>query len=170
MDIPKEQYRKIIEKMPICCVDLVVTHKGKALLILREDEPAKGEWSIPGGRVFKSEALEDAVKRKAKEELGINVTIKKMIGVYQTMYEQSAFGCSTHTINIAFVVETKENTIKSDGSWKEYKWVTTAKENIHDYAKKLLEDSELFDKQTNKSKDVYHPADPFHFNGNGTSS
>jgi len=33
--------------MPICCMDLVVHHKGKVLLVKRGTDPEKGKWWAP---------------------------------------------------------------------------------------------------------------------------
>src|SRR3989344_3312511 len=81
--IPDILYQEIIENVPICCVDIVVLHKGKVLLTLRKNEPEKGKWFYQGGRLLKNEKVEDAVKRKAKEEIGIDVKVIKKIGTYE---------------------------------------------------------------------------------------
>ncbi len=65
--IPEEEYKKILENMPICCVNLVIAHNNKVLLIRRKNEPEKNKWWIPGGRIYKNEKLKDAAIRKAKE-------------------------------------------------------------------------------------------------------
>ena len=71
--ISRELYSQILEHMPIPAVDFVLVHNHQVLLALRKDEPAKGQWWIPGGRVLKNETLETAVKRKALQEVGVEV-------------------------------------------------------------------------------------------------
>lgn len=44
----------------------------QVLLILREDEPNKGEWSLPGGFVNIDEGITDNAYRKLKEKTGIS--------------------------------------------------------------------------------------------------
>ena len=45
MLVPEELYLRIVQVMPISCVDLlVVDEAGKILLLLRKNEPAAGQW------------------------------------------------------------------------------------------------------------------------------
>jgi len=61
--IPEPLYKKIIEVMPIPCVDAIIVHKGKFLLGQRINKPLRDEWCFVGGRVRKGELLKDAVHR-----------------------------------------------------------------------------------------------------------
>ena len=61
------KYKKILEYIPICCVDVVICHFNKILFVKRNTEPAKNEWWFPGGRVYKNEMLEETAIRKAYE-------------------------------------------------------------------------------------------------------
>jgi len=67
MYIPDEEYKYILKNMPILCVDLLIMHDGRCLLLKRDNEPAKGEYWFAGGRVRKLETIESAAKRIAKE-------------------------------------------------------------------------------------------------------
>jgi colanic acid biosynthesis protein WcaH len=72
MFIPEPLYKQILQAMPIPCVDLlVVDHGGRVLLHKRRNDPAKGQWWAPGGRVHKGELRAVAAKRKLSEEFGI---------------------------------------------------------------------------------------------------
>ena len=51
--IPDAEWRTIVEHVPIVSVDLIVTHDDGIVLGKRTNEPAKGEWFPPGGRVRK---------------------------------------------------------------------------------------------------------------------
>jgi 8-oxo-dGTP diphosphatase len=53
------------------------------LLILRGHEPAKGLWSIPGGRVERGETDQQAVVREVFEETGLTVTCGPLLGEVQ---------------------------------------------------------------------------------------
>lgn len=137
--IKKKLYKKIQEVLPICCVDIVILNKNKEFLLLkRVNEPAKGKWWIPGGRILKGEKLEKAVLRKAKEETGLSVTIKKMLGVKETIFKEGYFGNSAHTINIIFLAEAKTNKVKMDFQNSQYKWFSKIDKNFNPYLKKFL--------------------------------
>ena len=51
--IPTELYARILQDMPIFCVDAIVLHHGKVLLVYRNNKPAQHLWWVPGGRVLK---------------------------------------------------------------------------------------------------------------------
>ena len=53
---------------------------GRLLLILRGKEPAKGCWSLPGGRVEPGETHEEAVVREVAEETGLPVRVVRELG------------------------------------------------------------------------------------------
>jgi len=144
--IPPEIYTSILEHTPIPCVDLIVMHKGKVLMLFREMEPAKHEWFFPGGRVFKGEILEDTVKRKAREELGIEIEIVGQVGVYQTIFDTAALPgvkTGTHTVNAVFLVKPvdSEPEIKIDKSSSKFKWFDKIQEEWHPYLKESLKDA-----------------------------
>src|SRR3989339_1730756 len=113
--IEEKLYKKIQEVLPICCVDVVILNKNKEFLLLkRKNEPAKDQWWVPGGRIKKGEKTEKAVLRKVKEETGLNIKIKKMLGVKETIFKKGFFGNSVHTLNIIFLAKAKSNKVKMD--------------------------------------------------------
>lgn len=144
------EYKKILENMPICCVDVVICHCNKILLVHRNNEPAKNEWWFPGGRVYKNETLEETAIRKAYEEVGVKVQIVKNIGVYESMFSKGPYNdlkSGVHTINIHFLVKpTLENyKIKIDDTSSDYRWIDKIDKNLHPYVKKVLKDSKVFE-------------------------
>jgi len=102
--IPNALYRQIVEVMPILCVDLVIVYEGKYLLVKRKNEPAKGLWWVPGGCVRKGETIEKAARRKAKEEIGVQVRVIAPIGYYEDSWSASAFGKGEDTAALSIVV------------------------------------------------------------------
>lgn len=62
--------------------DLVIEHDEKIVLIKRKFDPFKGMWCLPGGHVEHGEQVETAAKREAKEETGLDVGLKALLGVY----------------------------------------------------------------------------------------
>jgi len=54
--------------MPIVSVEALIVMDETLLFLRRNNQPAKGEWWFPGGRIRKGESLEEALRREVKEE------------------------------------------------------------------------------------------------------
>lgn len=137
MILDKELFDEFIEKMPLLCVDGLVISQDKILLLKRNDEPAKGEWWFPGGRVFKNETLETSIIRKLKEETNLDVRIERQLCVYETIFEKK------HTVNICYVLSCSNSHIKlnddhSEFNWFELKNLPTVDERVYQVIKNYL--------------------------------
>jgi len=110
-------YEKIIRLIPIVCVDgFVFNNLNQILLLKRNNEPAKGEWWVPGGRIFKNEPLTVALKRKIREELGLDIENFLEIGVVETIFEEK------HTINICYKINLHNEKIKLNDEHEFFEW------------------------------------------------
>lgn len=75
-------------RRPETCVGAVVVSDEALLLIRREREPARGQWSVPGGRVEWGETLREAVEREVAEETGLEVTCGAYIGFVERISDR----------------------------------------------------------------------------------
>lgn len=64
-------------------VSIILHKQGKALMLQRAKEPLKNYWCLPGGYINYEETPEQAIIRETKEELGVNIKINKLVGVYR---------------------------------------------------------------------------------------
>ena len=65
----------------VACVGAVVLDaRGRLLLIRRGNEPGRGLWSVPGGRVEAGESVSAAVEREVREETGLAVRAGAEVG------------------------------------------------------------------------------------------
>lgn len=72
------------EERTILCVGGVVEDAdGRLLLVKRGQEPAKGRWSVPGGRVEVGESDVDATAREVLEETGVRVRVGRLAGTVE---------------------------------------------------------------------------------------
>lgn len=66
-------------KFSIGAFALIFDEQGRVLLCHRRDIDA---WNLPGGGVESGELPTEAVIREAKEEVGLDVVIERLVGVY----------------------------------------------------------------------------------------
>jgi len=64
---------------PIFGVGGVIFDHNSVLLVKRNQEPGKGEWSLPGGAVELGETVVEALKRELWEEASIEVEVFGLI-------------------------------------------------------------------------------------------
>jgi len=131
MFIQANEFKKIIQKIPILCVDIILRHKDRVLLVKRAEEPCKGVYWPIGGRVHKGESADAAARRKILEEIGIEYKgVLIPIGFYEDNYTESAFEAQTEysSFSLVFVgdlnkeVETK---IKLDRTSEDFGYFDT---------------------------------------------
>ncbi len=77
---------------PIPAVGALVFDAERVLLVQRGNEPARGRWAIPGGRVKWGETLAEAVAREVQEETGIQIAVGEMIYWFEPRTHADAAG------------------------------------------------------------------------------
>ncbi|MCP3459818.1 NUDIX hydrolase [Bradyrhizobium sp. CCGUVB23] len=65
---------------PQLAVSAAIFRDGKVLLVRRARSPAKGFYSLPGGRVEFGESLHQALTREVDEETGLAIDIVGLAG------------------------------------------------------------------------------------------
>lgn len=68
---------------PFPVTSVVLEINEKILLLRRAAEPLKGYWCLPGGYIRYTEKPEAAAIREVKEETGLDISIRNIVGVYQ---------------------------------------------------------------------------------------
>jgi 8-oxo-dGTP diphosphatase len=97
-------YAAFYNPKPVACA-LPETERGEIWLLRRGFEPKVGSWSMPGGFVDLGESVEDAARREVQEEMGIEIAITGLVGVYSraedrtvvVVYSASARGTPSRT-------------------------------------------------------------------------
>lgn len=93
-------------KQVVVC--LLKNHEGKFLMLLPSDKKNYGQyqdaWCFPSGHIKENETQVSALEREISEELGINVTPKKLISEWaQDVPGETAFWweCESSEANIS---------------------------------------------------------------------
>jgi len=144
--VDKNLYKLMLGSFPIPCVDIVVECKEKFLFLKRTEKPAQGEYWFPGGRLYKNETLEDCIKRKLNEEVGIgSYKLIDQIGAFETIFDDGPFESQSHTINVTYhVIVDSEEIKKNDKFFDDYKWIykddeIILKHNYNEYISGILD-------------------------------
>jgi ADP-ribose pyrophosphatase YjhB (NUDIX family) len=68
---------------PQIAVGAVVLDADRLLMVRRGTEPGRGLWTVPGGRVEHGEYLADALRREVREETGLTVEVRELLGIFE---------------------------------------------------------------------------------------
>lgn len=112
-------YSKIVTLIPIMCVDIIVTFENEYIMVKRKENPLKGAWWTPGGRVLFGEKLHVAVRRKLQDELNLVITENvKLVGLYEDFFDRSEISDQKyHTISAVFQINISDTShLKTDST------------------------------------------------------
>jgi ADP-ribose pyrophosphatase YjhB (NUDIX family) len=102
------------------CAGALIVKDGKVLLVKRAVEPFKNYWDIPGGFLEAGEHPRDGMLREVREELGVEVRVKALLGVYMDRYH--TYGEEIFTLNHYYVVEPISGELRAADDVSEWKW------------------------------------------------
>lgn len=139
--LPFEEFKSIYSKVPRLCVDLVIKNDQGVVFSKRSIPPAVGMWHFPGGTVLLRETIQDAVKRIAQDELGIDVEIIKLLG-YIEFFKDKPQGTEIYgqSVSLALLAHPLSDQIRGSDQGKEVKFFTTIPEDTILEHKLFLED------------------------------
>jgi colanic acid biosynthesis protein WcaH len=99
MRVDDESFAVVAKSAPLVSIDVILRGPdGTVFVGLRNNEPAKGVYFIPGGVVRKNEVLDDAFQRILAAETGLAATRSnaRFLGVYEHFYSANRFGDPTY--------------------------------------------------------------------------
>ncbi|MFZ0608927.1 MAG: GDP-mannose mannosyl hydrolase [Xanthobacteraceae bacterium] len=141
-----DDLRKVVRLAPLIAIDLIIRNaQGEILLGLRNNEPAKGWYFVPGGMILKNEPLRDAFARILKNETNLPGSIDdaRRIGVYEHFYPNNRFGdegYGTHYVVLGYALNAADvAAIRQDDQHRELRWwdeaALLASPDVHHNAK-----------------------------------
>lgn len=119
MKLSVEDFKSLVKNGILLSIDLIIKNEnGEVLVGKRKNNPAKGYWFVPGGRIFKNESFKDALHRVCKAEVGILKvnSIFKLLGFFNHIYNDNFFGdptFNTHYMAIGVKLKISEIHMKT---------------------------------------------------------
>jgi ADP-ribose pyrophosphatase YjhB (NUDIX family) len=135
--LPKPEYDWIFSRVPRLCVEVVLVRPDRGVLLaLRDIPPNVGAWHIPGGTVLFGEALVDAVRRVALDELGLHVTAQELLGYieYPSHYENGL----DSPVGLAFRAELTADSPPAEEPPPGCRWFTHLPEGLYEEQREFL--------------------------------
>ncbi len=106
--------------------------RGRVLLVKRGAHPAKGYWSIPGGKLRGGETLAEAVERELFEETGLRVQVGALVEVYERLPRPGAGGDDAHFVVLDYLCEATGGLLRAGDDADEARWFSVeALEGLH---------------------------------------
>jgi ADP-ribose pyrophosphatase YjhB (NUDIX family) len=134
--LPQAEFAWIFSRVPRLTVEVVIVCRERGVLLaLRDSGPCKGLWHLPGGTVRFGERVVEAVRRVARDELGLTVGVGELLGYieYPSHYDNGL----DSPVGLAFRAQPSEMPpelqLRSACAW-----FTTLPENIHDEQRDFL--------------------------------
>lgn len=106
---------------PQLAVSAAIFRKGKILLVRRARFPAKGYYSLPGGRVEFGETLHAALIREIGEETGLKVEILGLAGWREVVPGERGGG--GHFLIMSFAARWTCGEVVLNDELDDYKWL-----------------------------------------------
>ncbi len=131
--LPQEEFDWIFSRVPRLTVEVVITEPRRGVLLsLRDIEPCRGMWHLPGGTVRFGEAAVEAVSRVADAELGLRVEVGELLGYieYPSHYEHGL----DSPVGLAFAADA----VGVSDAPPSCEWFRALPENMHEEQKSFL--------------------------------
>ncbi|MFY9073981.1 NUDIX hydrolase [Malaciobacter mytili] len=101
-------------KTPFLATDGIIKiytkeEKLKGIVLIQRKNPPLG-FALPGGFVDVGEKVEEALKREMKEEVNLEVSIEKLLGVYSDPNRDKRFHC----VSCVYICKAYDDPIAAD--------------------------------------------------------
>jgi ADP-ribose pyrophosphatase YjhB (NUDIX family) len=105
---------------PQLAVSAAIFRDGKILLVRRARSPAKGFYSLPGGRVEFGEALHAALHREVAEETALKIEIAELAAWREVLPTAAGGG---HYLIMSFAARWRAGDVVLNEELDDYKWL-----------------------------------------------
>ena len=141
-----DNFAQVVRLAPLVSIDLIIRDPIQDVLVARRtNEPAKGFYFVPGGRIRKDETIQAAFVRILKVETGCRISFGRaqFRGVFEHFYSTNRYGLGdfgTHYVVLAYELRLDcRPTITLDDQHNEHRWMSEeelkAAADVHDNTK-----------------------------------
>ncbi len=127
-----------------CSAVIFDQHREKILLTRREDN---NQWCLPSGGMQPGESASEACIREVEEETGLQVAIKRLIGIYTTPHELIVYrdGNKIQLVALCFEAEIVDGELRLSCETTEYGF----------FSYQEIQELDLLLNHTQRIKDAY---------------
>ncbi|MBE2181559.1 MAG: NUDIX domain-containing protein [Chthoniobacterales bacterium] len=108
---------------PVATVGALIGRDGKLLMI--RTRKWSGKWGIPGGKIERGEAAEDALRREVLEETGLRLRDVRFV-MAQDCVDSEEFHRPAHFLLLNYTADAESGEVRLNEEAEEFRWVTPA--------------------------------------------
>ena len=108
---------------PYVGVGVIVFRDQEVLLVKRNKEPNKDQWSIPGGRQIIGETAEEAAQRELLEETGVKVDQLLLVDVVDAIIPDIEGKIKYHYTLVDYMGQWQSGESRPGDDAQEVRWV-----------------------------------------------
>jgi GDP-mannose mannosyl hydrolase len=150
-DLDEDELKSIVRLTPLVSIDLIIRDpERKVLVAMRNNEPAKGYYFVPGGRIRKDEPIGVAFNRILETEVGCQFKFEqaRFLAAFEHIYPANRFGepgYGTHYVVLAYEIQfTARPSIVLDTQHHDFAWMDEAElqasPRVHRYTRAYFSD------------------------------
>ena len=110
-----------VENKIVVAVKGLIINDSRVLIVKRanDDEIGGGTWECVGGKIEFGEDLETALTREIKEEVGLTITVEKIL--YATTFKTDL---TRQVVILTYLCRSKNTNVVLSKEHSEYQWAT----------------------------------------------
>jgi colanic acid biosynthesis protein WcaH len=131
--LTKDDFLQIVKNTPLVSIDLIIKDPdGHVLVGVRVNEPARGFYFVPGGRIQKNERIREAFARILTTETGCQASFDDavLLGVYEHIYDTNFHrepGFGTHYVVLGYQLQLDRRPVLTpDAQHTTFAWMSEA--------------------------------------------
>ena len=110
----------------------MIHRKGRMLVVKRAEDPHRGLWAFPGGKVEAGETPMEAALRETMEEVGLDVEIEGVFDVVTYLPRELGKGTRSQVVLVDYLARPLGGKVRINGESSEFRWVLPSELDLMD--------------------------------------